>query len=108
MAQNNKVTKSDLIAILAESFNTSKVNTDRILNTVLDTIVDLVCDGKELKLTGFGTFQKSIRKPRVGVNPKTKDKILIPSYANASFRVGKNFKEAVKSSGDKGLLKTIK
>jgi DNA-binding protein HU-beta len=105
MAKNNKVTKADLVAILADSFSTSKINTDRILNTILDTIVDLVCDGKEIKLTGFGTFQKSIRKPRAGVNPKTKDKIIIPGYASAGFRVGKNFKEAVRDSGEKGLLK---
>jgi DNA-binding protein HU-beta len=102
---NNKISKSDLVAYIAESLNTSKVSTDRFLNTFLDVVVELVCDGKDIKLTGFGTFAKSERKARDGVNPKTKARIKIPGYTTASFKVGKNFKEAVKASGTKGLIK---
>jgi DNA-binding protein HU-beta len=102
---SNKISKSDLVSYLAESLNTSKINADRFLNTFLDTVVELVCDGKDIKLTGFGTFAKSERKARDGVNPKTKTKIRIPGYATTSFKAGKNFKEAVKASGTKGLIK---
>jgi DNA-binding protein HU-beta len=102
---NNKISKSDLISHLADSLNTSKVNAEKFLNAFFDVIVELVCSGKEIKLTNFGTFAKSERQPRDGINPKTKERIKIPSYTMASFKVGKYFKEAVKASGTTGLMK---
>ena len=103
MQANNKITKTDLIEIIAEELNTSKINAEKFLNTTLESIVNLVSQGKTVRLTGFGSFQKSERKAREGVNPKTKTRIVISSYATASFKVGKNFKEIVRDSGTMGL-----
>jgi DNA-binding protein HU-beta len=94
----NKMSKSDLIAKIATILNVSKVQSEKNLNATLDAIVDLVCEGYDVKLTGFGTFYKATRKPRDGVNPKTKEKIKIAGYKTAGFKVGKNFKDAVKAS----------
>jgi DNA-binding protein HU-beta len=102
---SNKISKSDLIAHLAESLHATKINTGIFLDAFLEAVVELVCEGKDIKLTGFGTFAKSQRRERDGVNPKTKTKIRIPAYSTISFKVGKNFKEAVKESGTKGLVK---
>ena len=94
----NKLSKSDLIASLATKLSISKVQAEKTLNTTLETIVTMVCEGYDVKLTGFGTFYKATRKPRDGVNPKTKEKIKIAGYQTASFKVGKNFKDSVKAS----------
>ena len=99
----NKLTKSDIVAQVAEDINISKLNTEKIFNVILKKISAAVCNGYFVNLTGFGSFQKSIRNPREGINPKTKERILIPSYATASFKVGKSFKSDVKDSGIKGL-----
>lgn len=95
----NKLSKSDLVAKIASDMAISKVQAEKSLNATLDTIVKLVCDGYDVKLTGFGTFYKATRKPRDGVNPKTKEKIKIAGYKTAGFKVGKNFKDSVKASG---------
>ena len=95
---NVKLSKSDLIARLSVDLGISKVQSEKCLNAVLDAVVDLVCKGNDVKLTGFGTFYKAERKARDGVNPKTKEKIKIAAYTTAGFKVGKNFKDAVRAS----------
>jgi DNA-binding protein HU-beta len=95
---NVKLSKSDLVAKLATVLGISKVQSEKNLNATLDAIVNMVVDGNDVKLTGFGTFYKAERKARDGVNPKTKAKIKIAAYKTAGFKVGKNFKDAVKAS----------
>ncbi len=95
---NPKLSKSDLISKLAVDLGISKIQSEKCLNAVLNAVVDLVCQGNDVKLTGFGTFYKAERKARDGVNPKTKEKIKIAAYKTAGFKVGKNFKDAVRAS----------
>jgi DNA-binding protein HU-beta len=91
-----KLSKSDLVATLATKLTMSKVQTEKFLNAFLDTVVEEVVAGNDIKLTGFGTFYRAVRKARDGVNPKTKAKIKIPSYKTAGFKIGKNFKDRVR------------
>jgi DNA-binding protein HU-beta len=95
---NVKLSKSDLVAKLATVLGISKVQSEKNLNATLEAIVNMVVEGNDVKLTGFGTFYKAERKARDGVNPKTKAKIKIAAYKTAGFKVGKNFKDAVKAS----------
>ena len=98
MTATNKVTKADLISIISDSLNISKSQTEKNLNTTLTTIVRLICEGKQVNLTGFGSFYYTDRKSRSGVNPKNKSRMMIPGYRAASFKVGKHFKDLVKVS----------
>ena len=100
MAATNKVTKADLISIISDSLNISKIQTEKNLNTTLTTIVRLICEGKQVSLTGFGSFYYTDRKSRSGINPKNKSRMTIPGYRAAGFKVGKHFKDLVKTSVD--------
>ncbi len=91
-----KLSKSDLVAKIATSLNVSKVQADKFVNAFIDTVVDEVCQGNDIKLTGFGTFYRAQRAARDGVNPKTKAKIKIAAYKTAGFKIGKNFKDKVR------------
>jgi DNA-binding protein HU-beta len=95
---NQKMSKSDLVAKLAIDLGISKVQAEKCLNSVIDNVVQMVCNGNDVKLTGFGTFYKAERKARDGVNPKTKEKIKIEGYTTAGFKVGKNFKDSVRGT----------
>ena len=46
-------------------------------------------------LVGFGTFEVKERAAREGINPRTKEKIEIPSSKLPSFKAGKALKEIV-------------
>ena len=49
----------------------------------------------EFVLPGFGKLVKQKRKARIGINPKTQQKIKIPAKTVVKFRVAKAAKDAV-------------
>ena len=53
--------------------------------------------GGEVQLVGFGTFKRTKRAERTGVNPQTGEKISIAETYTPKFTAGKEFKDAVKA-----------
>jgi len=66
------------------------------VDAVFDTITQTLSRGEEVAIAGFGTFRVSKRAARMGINPRTGEKIQIPASVKPKFRAGKALKEAVK------------
>ena len=66
------------------------------VDAVFDTIVKTMSRGEEVAIAGFGTFRVSKRAARMGINPRTGEKIQIAASIKPKFRAGKVLKEAVK------------
>ena len=66
------------------------------VEALFDTIVKTLGRGEEIAITGFGTFRVVKRAARMGVNPKTGEKIQIAASVKPKFKAGKSLKEAVK------------
>lgn len=66
------------------------------VNAVFDTITKTLSRGEEVGVTGFGTFKVVKAKARMGVNPKTGEKIQIPAMTKPKFRAGKELKDSVR------------
>jgi DNA-binding protein HU-beta len=94
-AKNSKVTKTQLISELAESNQISNANAERFLNSFIEIVTNNLKKGNEVAITGFGTFKKTKRKARKGVNPKTRESINIPASTTVSFKTGKTLKDSV-------------
>ena len=90
-----QMTKTELQSALAEATQTDK----RIAGVFLDTLNALAY--KEIKkngefvLPGFGKLVKQKRKARIGINPKTQQKIKIPAKTVVKLRVPKAAKDGV-------------
>ncbi|MCX6788294.1 MAG: HU family DNA-binding protein [bacterium] len=65
------------------------------VEAVFETIIKTLGRGEEVAYTGFGTFKVAKRAARMGVNPKTGEKIQIKASTKPKFRAGKLLKEAV-------------
>jgi DNA-binding protein HU-beta len=91
----NKVTKTQLIAQLADKNGISQAQAEKFLNSFVSVVTSDLVSGKEVTITGFGTFKKTTRKARKGVNPKTGESISIPASTTVSFKTGKTLKDAV-------------
>lgn len=98
MAKRTKANRTQVIEKLSITLGVSKAQAEKVLNSVLDTIVGMVKDGADVNLTGFGSFYQVERKARDGINPKTREKMRIAASKSVGFKVGKTFKEAIKSS----------
>ncbi len=73
-----------------------KKQATEIVDAVFDIIVKSLSRGEEVAITGFGVFKVAKRAARMGVNPKTGEKIQIAASVKPKFRAGKLLKEAVK------------
>ncbi len=87
--------KTELIAVVAEKAEISKKDAEKAVSAVFDTIVESVAEGNEIRIVGFGTFERHERGERTGCNPQTKEKITIPASKVPAFKAGKAFKDAV-------------
>jgi nucleoid DNA-binding protein len=90
-----KVTKEDLIESLAKVCCSKKEASD-CLNSLIESIKKNLASGKDVVLTGFGTFSVSHRKARTGRNPQTGATIKIAAKKVPKFKSGKGLKDAVK------------
>jgi DNA-binding protein HU-beta len=88
--------KTDLINSVAQDAGVSKIYAERVLNKFIELVGDELSEGKKVTVTGFGTFLVTKRREKVGVNPRTKERIKIPAQILPHFRPGKRFKDAIR------------
>jgi len=89
--------KSDLVeAVMKAAGIETKKQSVQVVEALFDTITKTLSRGEEVAITGFGTFRVVKRAARMGVNPKTGEKIQIAASIKPKFRAGKLLKEAVK------------
>ncbi|HOA34900.1 MAG TPA: HU family DNA-binding protein [Bacillota bacterium] len=88
--------KSELIGLVSEKTEMAKKDVEKVVNTVIDSIVDAVAKDEKVQLVGFGTFEKRHRAARKGRNPATNEEITIPALNVPVFKAGKAFKDRVK------------
>ena len=74
----------------------SKAQAERAVDAVVDGIKAGLKKGKPVQLVGFGTFKIASRKARMGINPKTQEKIKIKASKSVKFSVGKDLKSKLK------------
>lgn len=74
----------------------TKKRSVEVVEAFLDLVVKALSRGDEVAFPGFGTFRVVKRAARMGVNPKTGEKIQIAASTKPKFRAGKLLKEAVK------------
>ena len=96
--------KSELIDAIAASTDLSKATSGKVLDAVIEAIVNAVAKGDGVSLVGFGSFKAAARAAREGKNPKTGDKIKIAATTVPKFSAGATFKTAV-AEGTKGKKK---
>jgi DNA-binding protein HU-beta len=90
--------KAELVANVQKALGkeTSKAAAEKSVAAVIDSIAGALRKGQSVQLVGFGTFKVVSRKARVGVNPKTKEKIKIKASKAVKFGAGKELKSKLK------------
>ncbi len=80
------MTKSGLIQDVAQKTpHISKRDTEVVVNTIFDAMVDALKRGDRIEIRGFGSFQVKLRDARDGRNPKTGEPVHIGSKRTACF-----------------------
>jgi DNA-binding protein HU-beta len=88
-----KMTKSQIIAGVAEGAEISKKEAKAAIDTLVNMAYTNAADG--FTIPGLGKLVKVDRKARMGRNPATGETIQIPAKTVLKFRIAKAAKDAV-------------
>jgi len=94
------MTKAALIEEVARVSELTKKDSEVIVDTVFQSITDALQGGEKVELRGFGSFRLRRREPRKGRNPKTGDRVDVPSKRVPYFKPGKDLKELINRESD--------
>ncbi len=90
------MTKTELIAEVAEKTGLKKKDAEAAVSSVLTAIADKLAAGEKVQLVGFGTFEVKERAERDGRNPFTGEAIKIAASKRPVFTAGKALRDQVK------------
>lgn len=87
---------SELVAVVSATTDISKPAIREVIQATLKTIITEVKKGGRVTVVGFGAFDSTMRKARVGRNPQTGVAVDIAAGRIPVFKAGKQFKAQVK------------
>ncbi len=89
------MTKAALVEEVARVADLTKKHSEVIVETVFRSIIEALHRGEKIELRGFGSFRLRRRERRKGRNPKTGDRVDVPSKRVPYFKPGKELKELI-------------
>ncbi len=92
------MTKADLIEEVSRLADLTRKDSEIIVETIFESIVTSLRAGDKIEIRGFGSFRTRQRKPRVGRNPKTGDRVDVPAKKIPFFKPSKELKDVVNTS----------
>jgi integration host factor subunit beta len=89
------MTKADLIDEVSRLAELTRKDSEVIVETIFDSVVRSLRAGDKIEIRGFGSFRTRQRKPRVGRNPKTGERVEVPAKKIPFFKPSKELKDLV-------------
>jgi len=88
--------KAGIVEAVQEVLGGTKVDAEKAVDTVIDSIINTLKKGDDVSIAGLGIFAVKQRKARQARNPKTGAIVNVPATKVPKFRAAKALKEAVK------------
>ena len=68
----NNINKEIIVQNIHSSLGTWKTNIQKIIDDLIEIVIDLIYIEKKVNIKNFGTFVVKSKNKRIGRNPKTK------------------------------------
>ena len=82
--------KSQLVQKFCNMYpNLLRKDVEKILEIIFSEITKALCRGENIEIRGFGTYKITMRKARIGRNPKTEKTIQIPEKKAIKWKMSK-------------------
>lgn len=85
--------RQELIRAMATKTGQTQKDTEASLIAFMDVVMESLAKNERIGLVGFGTFEVSERAAREGINPQTKEKIMLSASKSPKFKPAKAFKD---------------
>ena len=102
MTKQPTLTKADLIAEVERITELKRTDSEVIVETIFENIIQALQKGDKIEIRGFGSFRTRDRRGRVGRNPKTGAKVDVPPKKIPFFKPSKELKDYVNNPRSDG------
>ena len=102
------MTKADLIEEVSNAINVTRKDSEAVIETIFESIIDSLCNGDKVEIRGFGSFRIRQRESRTGRNPKTGEKVEVPARKIPYFKPSKDLKDNLNPAGAKASPSTAR
>ena len=92
------MTKADIVNEVSSGTGLTKVETEAVLEGIINSIATALKKNKRVDIRGFGSFVVKKRKAREARNPATNEKVKLNERFVPSFKVSKLLKKEVNKS----------
>lgn len=93
------MTKTELVAAIAERTGVSKADVERTMNGFQDIVMQKVAaGGDKVTIPGFLSFEQTDRAARKGRNPQTGEEIDVPASKAVKISAGAKLKAVAKGT----------
>src|SRR3954452_23226720 len=94
------VTKKEIVKQISDRIGLTQLKTKEIVQQTFDAIVDTLIEVGRIELRNFGVFEVKKRKHRKARNPRTGERVDVPSKNVVTFKPGKEMEERVRQMTD--------
>ena len=98
MTKQPTLTKADLIEEVLRITELPRKESETIVETIFESIIESLQKGQKIEIRGFGSFRTRERRGRIGRNPKTGAKVEVPAKKIPFFKPSKELKDFVNTS----------
>jgi integration host factor subunit beta len=98
MTKQPTLTKADLIEEVLRVTELPRKESESIVETIFESIIEALQKGDKIEIRGFGSFRTRQRRGRIGRNPKTGEKVDVPAKKIPFFKPSKELKDFVNNS----------
>jgi DNA-binding protein HU-beta len=77
--------KSDLVEKIQEKTGLLKKDISPVVDTLFEIMTEALKKGDKVKITNFGTFEKSLQEGYLGVYPQTGEPLRIEPFVKVKF-----------------------
>jgi integration host factor subunit beta len=98
MNKQPTLTKADLIEEVLRVTELPRKESETIVETIFESIIDALQKGDKIEIRGFGSFRTRQRRGRIGRNPKTGEKVEVPAKKIPFFKPSKELKDFVNTA----------
>ena len=90
------LTRNDLIEAISDNVGLSLYDSSQMIENIFDFILNELENGKDVKISSFGTFCVKRKNSRIGRNPKTGIEVQIIARTVVSFHCSNVLKSKLK------------
>lgn len=85
--------KAEFIREIAFKADLSLKDAQKAFDSMVEVVASTLKKGDKIILAGFGTFELRQKQERLGVNPRTGERVLIEAQSTPVLRFGDMFKD---------------